>query len=343
MVEEWDVISNGQEHVSKETILSFTIQAIESALPEDMEPAPSRSRSQVSRTLAQHLLQSPRWIDLKHIQRYTFTEYVEFALRPLLHDLKMEHHPSTLFYAPPSSRHASYLEGELASTPLTLLFLDVDGVLNCSGVKAASDGARSDCMSTQHGERTEFRSASAGFRSASAVPAPANHPSTHFPLYLPQLGQLRRIHEETQCYVVLSTSWREHVDMKVTLLLILRELGITIIGQTPILGPSKTRADEINTFLENALQCCDVPHWVVLDDMDLVHQCVKKKFLYHSSTRLCRSREVFADHFVKCDMKHGLTQREADIAIQILRGVAPRERVGESTSSVGLSSFVEED
>ena len=88
MVEEWDVISNGQEHVSKETILSFTIQAIESALPEDMEPAPSRSRSQVSRTLAQHLLQSPRWIDLKHIQRYTFTEYVEFALRPLLHDLK---------------------------------------------------------------------------------------------------------------------------------------------------------------------------------------------------------------------------------------------------------------
>jgi hypothetical protein len=338
--DEWDAISNGQERVSKETILFFTIQAIESAIPEDI--ALSRSRSQVSRTLAQHLLQSPRWIGLEHIQRFTFTDYVESALRPLLHDLKQC--PSTLFYSP-LRRHASYLEGELASTSLTLLFLDVDGVLNCSGVKAASDGARSDCMSSQHDERTEFRSASAGFRSASAGPAPANHPSTHFPLYLPQLGQLRRIHEETQCYVVLSTSWREHVDMKVTLLLILRELGITTIGQTPPLGPSKTRADEINTFLEKALQCCDAVHWAVLDDMDLVDQCVKGKGKrsYHSSTRLYRSREVFADHFVKCDMKHGLTQREADIAIQILRGVAPRESVGERASSVGLSSFAEED
>jgi hypothetical protein len=136
--------------------------------------------------------------------------------------------------------------------------------------------------------------------------------------------------------------------MKEALLQVLHELGITVIGQTPSLAPSKTRSQEIESFLACARGTCEVTHWAALDDMDLVQQHREGTRGMKECNPLRKERGAFADHFVKCDMEHGLTQREADTAIHILLGSSepPHDGCSSSCTKAGnglLEALAEED
>ena len=48
---------------------------------------------------------------------------------------------------------------------------------------------------------------------------------------------------------------------------------------------------------------------------------------------------ILAEHFVKCDPSEGLTQAEADHAIQVLKGAVGRGRMGELHMQAAKAAF----
>mmetsp|Transcript_3885 Transcript_3885/g.6466 ORF Transcript_3885/g.6466 Transcript_3885/m.6466 type:complete len:140 (+) Transcript_3885:1-420(+) len=114
------------------------------------------------------------------------------------------------------------------------------------------------------------------------------------------MENLRRLVQQSQADIVLSSSWRcseigiDEVNSQ------LRHVGLReIIGVTPTTG-FQTRSDEILEWLSHHPS---VEHFVALDDMDLSFP--------HG--------EPFIRHFLHTDTECGLTAADADRAIEILQ------------------------
>ena len=109
------------------------------------------------------------------------------------------------------------------------------------------------------------------------------------------MNNLKRLVEETDSYLVISSCWRMHEIGKKILLSELKKYGLDtrVIGYTKILH--KTRGEEIKEFIkildENV-------HYIIIDD-----------------------DSDFADlkeYLVKTNYQNGLTEKETDVAIKKL-------------------------
>ena len=110
------------------------------------------------------------------------------------------------------------------------------------------------------------------------------------------INQLKRILDATQCKVVISSSWRRFFDYDNLVDLFLRyDIHDTIIGTTPRLATY--RGNEIQAWLDSNP---GVEKFVILDDdADMVH---------------------LLPHLVQTNWDYGLTEKEADKAIEMLNG-----------------------
>ena len=121
-----------------------------------------------------------------------------------------------------------------------LLFLDVDGVLNCL-----------DTLTLRRGN-----------------PALIVTPDWPGPLARPLLARLKRVLDGTNALIVLSSTWREYALGLAALLHGFELIGIDhrrVVGSTPSLeGPR--RAPEIMHWLEQYGPCAA---WGAVDDIDL--------------------------------------------------------------------------
>lgn len=175
--------------------------------------------------------------------------------------------------------------------------------------------------------------------------------------------QLKRIHDVTNCKIVLSSSWR---IFKSSVLLVDQTLvtaGIPLlIGQTPQLGIDRSK--EIGIWLrdyeksrqeklkplrlqierdsvsEELLELTkeeikeieeeEITHWVAVDGMPLQHS---------------RSDwgKMMKGHFVHTDCDIGMVEERADLAIKILMGEVRREDVEKQEGSLKALEELEED
>jgi hypothetical protein len=117
------------------------------------------------------------------------------------------------------------------------------------------------------------------------------HSGYEYPFDEKCLENLKMIVDETDSYIVVTSTWRKRLKGKMVLMSKLKEYGLDkrVIGFTPILG---RREDEINSFLSKL----DKPYKYVIIDDDL----------------------VLDDNFVKVSTQTGLTSEDAKTAIKKL-------------------------
>jgi len=128
-----------------------------------------------------------------------------------------------------------------------------------------------------------------------------------FLLYL-----LKTIVDETDCYIVLSTTWRLYENTRFRLLEYLKtradiNVDDVIIGDTPAISQKK-RVLEIQTFLESKSfkDKYEVVSWCAIDDMAL------NKY----------DPNHFMDgHFIRTNYRKGMTPHNASEVIRILNDV----------------------
>ena len=131
------------------------------------------------------------------------------------------------------------LSEPLFQSPVKILFLDIDGVLNTF-----------DDVLQMHERHINKE----------------------------HLSRLTYIVDKTHCKIVLSTSWRNIIQKKRELWEELSKVGLIrkelILGEryemTPDLCPFEQRTDEIIKALDDIKRKTKVCSWVVLDDMDLL-------------------------------------------------------------------------
>eukprot|EP00029_Vermamoeba_vermiformis_P013100 TRINITY_DN8022_c0_g1_i1.p1 TRINITY_DN8022_c0_g1~~TRINITY_DN8022_c0_g1_i1.p1 ORF type:complete len:145 (+),score=6.68 TRINITY_DN8022_c0_g1_i1:79-513(+) len=115
--------------------------------------------------------------------------------------------------------------------------------------------------------------------------------------------QLKRIIDETDARIVVSSTWRYFRNSLDRLKLMLQNAGIPeILSTTPSLR-HKTRQDEILTWIQEWNKQVGnekVTSWVAIDDIEL-----------DSDARL-------EDHFVKIDPEIGLDEISANLVITML-------------------------
>jgi hypothetical protein len=137
---------------------------------------------------------------------------------------------------------------------MKVLFLDVDGVLNCSTTK----------------ERCKFPDGGGGLLGVEQS----------------KCELVRKIVRETGCHIVLSSTWRKHRDMLPYLWSEL-QLRDKWVGSTPELPPQKIdtfyrstpRGDEIAKWISDNPEC---DRFVILDDdsdmSSVIHRLVNTDF-----------------------------------------------------------------
>lgn len=114
-------------------------------------------------------------------------------------------------------------------------------------------------------------------------------------LYEPALLQLRRIINETDAKIVISSSWRKIPSAYNDLKMWLNKYGMAIYDKTPYVG--KTRGHDISAWLKKH---SGIDEYVILDDdSDMDDQF---------------------DHFVMTNYFVGLTKENADECIKRLNG-----------------------
>lgn len=160
--------------------------------------------------------------------------------------------------------HGELAEWLSASMP-AVLFLDVDGVLNSQESRALD---------------------------------PSHMPSAD------ALANLVHIaHTAGPLRVVLSSTWRLDVELRLRLSEALRGIGIELAGDTPDLTCSGDRVDEIISALWKASSSGrDILPWLAIDDMDLLYMNPK----------------LHPDAFVRTDDAVGLTRAKAEEAVEKL-------------------------
>jgi len=182
------------------------------------------------------------------------------------------------------------------ATVRKVVFLDVDGVLNCKKSRKMRFDAESGIMLLNDLPAAEL------------------------------MDNLMMLVEQTQCDIVLSSTWRLKGDKIEELRCAFEEKGLTIVGVTPDLSGSKgsTRVDEILSWLED--ECMDATRtptkaWLAIDDMDLQ-----------------RGNDGLKDiNFVHTDNVDGLTFSKAEEAVNKLNEQAAYLAVelGTGTRTIG--------
>jgi hypothetical protein len=176
---------------------------------------------------------------------------------------------------------------ERAGRPL--IFLDVDGVLNCASARSTN----AELHLADQLTADEKRLADA------ATPA--------------LLANLEYVVKQTGACVVLSTTWRLVAESRVVIEQRLCERRIDVVGATPVAaadadctGPDGVfsqaveRAIEIANWLRSAKIGADAA-WVAIDDLDLAGGG--------------EGRRVRTEQFVHTDDEHGLTVAKAEEAV----------------------------
>jgi hypothetical protein len=82
------------------------------------------------------------------------------------------------------------------------------------------------------------------------------------------IGRLRRIIDETNATIILSSSWRIYEDRREFLRNALERHGLRWADRTPFIGPA-LRCVEIDGWLERN----DVDKYAILDDSKEEHSC----------------------------------------------------------------------
>ena len=123
--------------------------------------------------------------------------------------------------------------------------------------------------------------------------------------------------KQTQCKLVLSTSWRTDELAKKLLFTSLRDIGnINIneiyIGDTPTIY-HKPRAFEIKQYLKSQANTFNILNWVAVDDMPL------NKPLHEGRKELLEEcQSLMHNHFVQTDEEVGLTEQNVKEIIALL-------------------------
>ena len=109
------------------------------------------------------------------------------------------------------------------------------------------------------------------------------------------LNNLKRIVEETNSYIVITSTWRMHEIGKTILLNELKKYGLDkrVIGYTDILH--KSREEEILKYLERLGNNISI---IILDDDN--------------------DFKVLEEYLIQTDYEYGLTEKDADLAIKKL-------------------------
>ena len=111
------------------------------------------------------------------------------------------------------------------------------------------------------------------------------------------LQNLKRIVNETDASIILSSSWRWEKSALKSVKLQLKAYDMEL-EDTTIMDIMKTmsRTEEIKLYLN---EHPSITKYVILDDDEI--------------------KEPLADHWVRCSFKNGLTKKLADEAIEILK------------------------
>jgi hypothetical protein len=127
--------------------------------------------------------------------------------------------------------------------------------------------------------------------------------------------RLKRIVEETDCEIVLSSSWRNFLNTRNILYANLAEYGLayTTWIEPDSYGshssPSAGKYIKIMSFI----QAHHPAEWVVLDDEDLIS--------VSSVDRTSVMAQLFASRFVQTNPKQGLTDIDVESAIRTLNNI----------------------
>ena len=115
------------------------------------------------------------------------------------------------------------------------------------------------------------------------------HSGYKYPFDEKCLENLKAMVEETDAYIVITSTWRKDLRGKKRLLEELKDYGLDerVIGYTPIMG---RREEEIKFFISKYPE--EIEYVVIDDDM------------------------LFMDNFVKVETKEGLTEKERDLVIK---------------------------
>lgn len=113
---------------------------------------------------------------------------------------------------------------------------------------------------------------------------------------------LNRITDATGAWIVVSSTWRFRYPARSIMQIVLSSKGVTglVEGTTPRLPGFPTRGDEIQAWRNAHPDWKDVQFIVIDDNSDI---------------------SPFEDRFIKTDPEFGLTETDADKAIELLGGV----------------------
>jgi hypothetical protein len=140
------------------------------------------------------------------------------------------------------------------------------------------------------------------------------------------MNRLKRIVEETDCEIVLSSSWRNFLNTRNILHANLAEYGMTY--RTWIepdsfhsnLSPSAAKYTKIMSFV----QVHHPEEWIVLDDEDLI--------ALGSVDPTSLMAQLFMSRFVQTDPRKGLSDTDVEKAIHTLNNMND-DNIGNYTSS----------
>lgn len=164
--------------------------------------------------------------------------------------------------------------------PTSVIFLDVDGVLNTS---------LPDSQSLSLGECFLQRVCGIAQAANGDVDAGAS----------------------PRAVIIVSSDWRRNRAMLHELVAVLSASGLTVAGSIP---PDLCKTEGIKSWLMS--QGSSVTSWVALDDFDLLGLDEHSRWLRGGAGALPPS--IFAGHFVQTDETLGLTDANAQMATSIL-------------------------
>jgi hypothetical protein len=137
--------------------------------------------------------------------------------------------------------------------------------------------------------------------------------------------EVRRVIDTTDCYVVISSTWRLGAYYE-DLADILEDCGVIphvgrVIGETPSLY-GEERGDEIKAWLEDNSW---VEEFAIVDDKDYAIKCTRQRFVGGKFKNRVWERKTYFDkklerRFVQPKPFLGVTKENADDLIRILRG-----------------------
>ena len=174
-------------------------------------------------------------------------------------------------------------KSEETAVNVKILFLDVDGVINTS----------------------------------------AMWPGQMTPMSDEHIMRIGQIIKQTECKIVLSTTWRYMKNKRQKLIAKLNDIGdkmnvqFDVIGRTPYNAKQKLhlsqRAIEIKQYIDKHTKSSKykLVSWCALDDMDLT----AKNHKWHEECN-----QIMDGHFVQTDESKGITDEQVKQVVAILNG-----------------------